>query len=94
MDAAREAPIGCTCVYCQDLRRFLLSPFDSSWRLRIKQELRDHVEATIRSGPCDIDCHTERKGSPHVLVCTKNQASFERRVKQRRQDVKDLESLA
>ena len=94
VDAAREAPIGCTCVHCQDLRRFLLSPFDSSWRLRVRQELREHVEATIRSGPCDIDCHTERKGSPHVLVCTKNQASFERRVKQRRQDVKDLESLA
>jgi hypothetical protein len=39
------------------------------------------------------DCSTERKGSPHVLVCTKNQASYERRVAQRRADLDDLTRL-
>jgi len=32
-------------------------------------------------------------GSPHVLVCTKNQASYERRVAQRRADLDDLTRL-
>jgi len=41
----------------------------------------------IRQGRHDVDCSTERKGSPHVLVCTKNQASYERRVAQRRADL-------
>ncbi len=31
-----------------------------------------------RQGRHDVGCSTERKGSPHVLVCTKNQASHER----------------
>ncbi len=93
-DEVREARISCTCEHCQGLRRFLLSATESSWRLRVRQELREHVLASIQSGHCDADSSVERKGSPHVLVCTKNQASYERRVKQRRQDLKDLESLA
>ena len=36
---------------------------------------------------------TDRRGRPYSLVCTKNQASYERRAKQRRQDLKDLALL-
>jgi hypothetical protein len=51
------------------------------------------VERAIRDNRCDLDLRTERRGSPHGLVCTKNQASYERRVTQRRQDLADLELL-
>ena len=54
---------------------------------------REHVIDSIRKGRCDVDFTTERKGSPHVLVCTKNQASYEARVRQRRADVDDLALL-
>jgi len=37
---------------------------------------------------------TERRGSPHSLVCIKNQASYDRRMKRRKQDLEDLERLS
>jgi hypothetical protein len=36
---------------------------------------------------------TERRGSPHTLVCTKNQASYERHVAQRKQDLTHIKTL-
>jgi hypothetical protein len=51
------------------------------------------VEQTIRRAGPDVNTRTERKGSPHSLICTKNQASYERRVEQRKQDLADLERL-
>ena len=42
---------------------------------------------------CDLDLTTERRGSPHTLVATKNQASYERRSKQRRQDLEHVSAL-
>ena len=42
---------------------------------------------------CDLDLTTEKRGSPHALVATKNQASYERRAKQRRQDVETVSGL-
>jgi hypothetical protein len=32
-------------------------------------------------------------GSPHSLICRKNQASYKRRVAQRKQDLADLAAL-
>jgi len=37
---------------------------------------------------------TEKQGSPHILVCTKTQASYERAVKQRATDVADAAALS
>ncbi len=54
---------------------------------------RTPVTDSIRQGHNDLGCSTERKGSPHVLVCTKNQAGCVRRVKQRRVDLEDLARL-
>ncbi len=36
---------------------------------------------------------TDRRGRPYSLVCTKNQASYDRGAKQRRQDLADLALL-
>ena len=54
---------------------------------------RSHVEDTIKRARCDLAVATERRGSPHSLVCTKNQASYERRARQRSKDIEDLERL-
>jgi hypothetical protein len=55
---------------------------------------RSHVEATtIREAWCDVDVTTDRRGRPYSLVCTKNQASYERRVKQRKKGLANLKSL-
>jgi hypothetical protein len=92
-DWKRHAPLRCRCEHCQSLSRFLQSTSQEVWRFKAREADRRHVEDSIRQGQCDVDCVTERKGSPHVLVCSKNQASYDRRVKQRRTDLDDLQRL-
>ena len=89
----RDALMGCRCEHCQSLSRFLESASLEVWRFKAREADRRHVEDSIRQGGHDVDCITERKGSPHVLVCSKNQASYERRVTQRRADLDDLQRL-
>ncbi|HRD95365.1 MAG TPA: 2OG-Fe(II) oxygenase [Rubrivivax sp.] len=92
-DWRREASLSCRCEHCLALGRFLQVADQESWRFKAREAERRHVEDSIRQGRCDVDFSTERKGSPHVLVCTKNQASYERRVAQRRADLDDLTLL-
>lgn len=92
-DWRREARLSCRCEHCLALGRFLQSADQEAWRFKAREAERRHVEDSIRQGRCDVDCRTERKGSPHVLVCTKNQASYERKVAQRRADLDDLTRL-
>jgi predicted 2-oxoglutarate/Fe(II)-dependent dioxygenase YbiX len=92
-DWRRPDAVGCTCVHCAALSQFLADPDRGSWVLRAKESLRGHVESTIRTARCDVDSITERRGSPHSLICTKNQASYERRVTQRKSDLTNLARL-
>ena len=93
VDFARESRVDCSCAYCRDLAAFLADPLRSVWVLKAAQQHRSHVEYSIRRDHCDVSHETERRGSPHALVCTKNQASFERRVVQRQKDLEDQARL-
>jgi predicted 2-oxoglutarate/Fe(II)-dependent dioxygenase YbiX len=92
-DWRRPSAVSCTCTYCRDLSRFLADPAQSTWLLKAAQTERSHVESSIRSNTCDVDFVTEQKGRPYTLRCNKNQASYERRVEQRRQDLERLARL-
>ena len=89
----RTNPLKCTCADCRQLGAFLVAADQREWRLKAPQDRRTHVEQNVRNAPCDIDLATERRGSPHALVATKNQASYERRAKQRRQDLEQVSAL-
>ncbi|MFT3821995.1 MAG: 2OG-Fe(II) oxygenase [Rubrivivax sp.] len=89
-DWQREADLRCRCEHCRALGLFLRDGAQPVWRFKAREDNRRHVEESIRQAACDVDCTTERKGSPHVLVCIKNRASYERRVRQRRADLDDL----
>jgi hypothetical protein len=93
-DWRRPNPITCGCADCRDLGAFLKDPRQREWRLKAIQYRRSHVEDSIRTVPCDVDLTTEKRGSPHTLIATKNQASYERRVKRRRQDLDHVATLA
>ena len=92
-DWQRNSKISCKCPDCTALSAFLSEPTQSTWRLKAVEARRKHVELSISRHASDIDCRTQRSGSPHTLVCTKNQASYELRVTQRKQDLKFLSSL-
>jgi len=90
---SRASDIRCSCEHCAALRRFLASPSTETWTLKAAERFRGHVEGEIRTARADLDVRTERRGSPHSLVCRKNSASYERRVAQRRQDLADIAIL-
>jgi hypothetical protein len=92
-DYRREANVSCKCAECGELKRFLLDPKELVHRFRAMQKQRSHLETCIRSFNCDVDCTTERKGSPHTLVCTKNTASFEAALKKYREDCEHLAAI-
>jgi predicted 2-oxoglutarate/Fe(II)-dependent dioxygenase YbiX len=92
-DWTRPSAIGCQCQHCRELSRFLADAESPTWTLRAAQHTRTHVENEINRARSDVNTSTERRGSPHSLIAVKNQASYERRVAQRKQDLADLAAL-
>ncbi len=92
-DFRREANIDCKCADCAELRRFLLDPKEEVHRFRMAEGRRSHLENTIGHPGCDVNCKTERVSSPHVLVCTKNTASFKARLKKYHENCQHLTTL-
>jgi len=93
-DWVRPAAFTCRCPRCSELARFLADPERKTWVFKAAEADRRHVEDTVNRARCDVDVTTDRRGRPYSLVCTKNQASYERRAKQRRQDTENLARLA
>jgi len=92
-DWRRDSQINCGCQDCTALKSFLDDPTQPKWYLKAVEARRKHVEQIIKKHPNDVKCATQRIGSPHTLVCTKNQASYQRRVDQRTHDLNVLTSL-
>jgi hypothetical protein len=93
-DWSRASALGCRCPDCSELARYLGDPERKTWVFKAAAPARGHVEDTIRKAHCDVDVTTDCRGRPYSLVCAKNQASYDRRVKQRRKDLADLDALA
>ena len=89
-----ETRIACDCEHCARLQAFCADPAETAIRFRMRQDLRLHVESTITTGRLDIDCQTERRGSPHTLICTKNRATYKRRCAQYADDIAHMRRLS
>ena len=88
LDARRSvAGMNCGCRVCTPFVAFLAHPSERSWSLKAAKASRVHLESQIRNARCDVDCRTDTRGNPHTLICTKNHASYEARVKQREADL-------
>jgi predicted 2-oxoglutarate/Fe(II)-dependent dioxygenase YbiX len=96
-DWRRDAELGCNCEDCRALSRFLRDPAERVGRFPIRKERRQHLHQQIERHRSDLTHVTERVGSPQTLVCTKTQASYERRLQQYAVDqelLAGLEALA
>src|SRR5262249_7630654 len=96
-DWRREARLECGCEDCQMLSRFLRDPEQRVGRFPLRKDRRQHLHQQIDRHQLDCTHVTERVGSPQTLVCTKTQASYERRKKQFEVDrmlLAELEALA
>jgi hypothetical protein len=92
-DWRRASAVACDCQHCRQLSAFLEDPAQKVWVLRAAEQVRGHVEGTIRSSHADLDTKTDRHGRPYSLISTKNQASYQRRARQRTQDLADAAQL-
>jgi predicted 2-oxoglutarate/Fe(II)-dependent dioxygenase YbiX len=93
-DWRRDNTLGCACRDCAALAVFLADAGQPVWVFAAAEARRRHVQATITAARCDVDTATERRGSPHKLICTKNQASYKRRCEQRANDLAERARLA
>ncbi len=92
-DWARASAIACSCAHCRELSHFLADPDRQTWTFKAAETGRRHVEESSRRSGCDLDLATDRRGRPYSLVCTKNQASYDRRAHQRQHDLAHLARL-
>lgn len=81
-DFRRAALIACKCADCAELKDFLENSREEVHRFAVRQDRRDHLGNEIRQYRSDLTLDTERRRSPHVLVCTKNTASYDLSLKE------------
>lgn len=93
-DWTRASEVPCGCAHCRGLSLFLASPSEPVWHFKAAESDRSHMAHTVSRAKCDLDLTTDKRGRPYTLVCTKNQASFERRVAQRAQDLGHRDRLS
>ncbi|SJM91691.1 2OG-Fe(II) oxygenase [Crenothrix polyspora] len=84
----------CKCADCAELKQFLANTEQEQWVFKAAEARRTHLQGIISQHKCDVDCRTQKGGTPYRLICTKNQASYQRRVDQRTQDLQLLAKLA
>lgn len=94
-DWARAADFTCATkdADCMALQTFLRDPQQAVWEFKAIQERRTKLENIANHAKIDADCETIRRGSPHTLRITKNQASYSRKVAQRQLDEKHYAQL-
>ena len=79
---------------CRQLQAFCDDGEETRREFPAREDIRYFVESLITQMQLDIDCHTERRGNPHKLVCVKNRASYRRRLEQYAEDVDCMKRLA
>ena len=92
-DWAVGAGLRCSCELCARLKAFCKDPEARVGRFPLRKELRKHLHRQIDRHRLDMSHVTERRGRPFTLVCTKNRASYKRRLKQYAKDIKWMRSL-
>lgn len=65
---------------------FLKNPTREVYVYPALKEIRERMKRSIEDACLDVDCKMVKKGSPHQLVCTKNDASYRRALDVRAED--------
>ncbi len=88
-----KTELSCHCEDCTELEGFMKNPNEQVQRFRMRKDRRQHLEQQIDRQHLDIDCATDRSGSTHTLVCTKNRNSYHQALKQQAVDSELLTQL-
>ncbi len=92
-DWRRDSKISCNCADCVELSRFLKDPNTQTLRFPLAKQRRQHLHNIIGGNKLDTTHVTVHCGSPHILVCTKTQDSYERALQAHQVDLDQLAKL-
>lgn len=95
-DWTREADFECQgrdSADCQTFKRFMLDPNQSSWDFAAAENRRRALGHIASHHQIDVNMTTITKGRPYTLRFVKTQASYERKVAQRKLDEVNRERL-
>jgi hypothetical protein len=88
-----DVKLSCSCPDCRELQAFSLDALERIHRFRVKKERRQHLHNMIDRHRLDMTHITERVGSPQTLVCTKDRRTFDRRMKEYKNEIDAMRSL-
>jgi len=92
-NSAKPVKFTCSCKDCVELICFMKHPTETQHRFKIGLSRRQHLHQQLDSTRADVIHKTEQIGSPHTLVITKTNASYESSVKKHQQERALLASL-
>ena len=88
-----DVEIKCRCADCLSLQAFARDATALVYRFRVNKQRRSHLHGIIDRHRLDMTHVTERVGSPQTLVCTKDRRTFDRRMKQYRDEIAAMRRL-
>ena len=83
----------CDCQYCVGLARFCEDPAVTERRFTSVESIRKHLTKVVKENSLDISLLTLKDKRPYTLVCKKNRASHERRLKLHEEDSAEMKRL-
>jgi hypothetical protein len=93
-DWCLNVKLSCLCPDCRELQSFANDPELRIHRFRVNKVRRSHLHQVIDRARLDMTHITERVGSPQTLVCTKDRRTFDQRMKDYRDEIAAMRTLA
>ncbi len=86
-DWSQAGRIRCSCDFCVQVNAFAAHPVQQVLRIKAKTEDRAHLHRAIDGAGLEMTHITERKGSPYVLVLTKERRDYQKSVRRFGEDL-------
>ena len=83
----------CSCKDCVELKRFLKHPTEVQHRFKLSKGRRQHLQQQLHGTRADATYVTDKSDDSHTLVVTKNNASYEKKLKKQQSKQALLASL-
>ena len=77
----KKVKFTCSCKDCVGLKRFLKHPTEVQHQFKVSKGRRQHLRQQLHGSRADATYVTDKPEDSHTLVVTKNNASYERKLK-------------
>ena len=89
----KKVKFTCSCKDCVELKQFLKHPTEVQHHFKVNKGRRQHLRQQLHGSRADAAHTTDKSEDSHTLVVTKNNASYERKLKKQQRKQALLASL-